>query len=327
MKCSNCDTQERDCVLRPSKRGKPRRRVAGMRQAQDESRNSSRVSAIGSPSVQSSALAPNVSGPSGAPGAPHVAFIEVATAQGEHRAGPVSPLQSRLLPSHGFLNDVATSEALRPGQPMSGTSPTEGVGRSHYGDVDTGFLQIYGPENKLDAEQQDIVATLEAGFQISDPKNQRLQQSFLETYFEFCYPWCPVLDSDTISEDMKRSPMLANAVALAASHIQPPLIPYEGPAVYYEKARRMFYDDEEPDALTALRSIALFYWWAPRPPSTVHRHSSWWWTSVIIRHAQQMNIHREPSGGHPLRHQINISLRRRVWWTAFVSRDWPPGSR
>lgn len=119
--------------------------------------------------------------------------------------------------------------------------------------------------------------------------------------------------------DIARSPMLENALALAASHIQPPLVPHDGPATYYDRARTIFYNDDEADGLTALKALTLFYWWAPRPPSTAHRHSSWWWTSVIIRHAQQMNLHREPAENHPLRERMDLSLRRRIWWTAFVS--------
>ena len=202
---------------------------------------------------------------------------------------------------------------------QSSTSPGEGAGRSVSGDVDTGFLQIYGPENQLDAEQQEYEAALDSRRRLSHPQQQELLQSFAETYWEYCYTWCPVLDRDTLAEDLARSPLLANALALAASHIQPPLMPHEGPATYYERARNIFYNDEEVDGLTMLRALALFYWWAPRPPSTAHRHSSWWWTSVIIRHAQQMSIHREPGGSHPLMGRLNMSLRRRIWWTAFVS--------
>lgn len=32
-----------------------------------------------------------------------------------------------------------------------------------------------------------------------------------------------------------------------------------------------------------------------------------------------MNLHREPSLNDPNRARINLSLRRRIWWTAFVS--------
>ena len=197
-------------------------------------------------------------------------------------------------------------------------SPTEGAGRSHAGDVDTGFLQIYGPENEFDAEQQEFEASLEPKPSPSDPQQQELLQSFAETYFEYCYPWCPVLDRDTLPDELTRSALLANALAAAASHIQPPLVPHEGPAAYYKKGTTIFYNDEETDILTIMKALSLFYWWAPRPPTTAHRHASWWWTSVIIRHAQQMNFHREPGSNHPLRHRFDLSLRRRIWWTVFV---------
>ncbi|VTT69226.1 unnamed protein product [Fusarium fujikuroi] len=217
------------------------------------------------------------------------------------------------IPSSGRAPDAAVNHPTK-----SSTSPTEGAGRSHAGDVDTGFLQIYGPENQLEAEQQELVANLELRNSASDPRQQELQQSFSETYFEYCYPWCPVLDHDTLDSELARSPMLANALALAASHIQPPLIPHQGPAAYYEKARMMFYMDEEPDILTSLKAVSLFYWWAPRSPSTAHRHASWWWTSVIIRHAQQMNIHREPKQESVASSALHLSLRRRLWWTVFA---------
>lgn len=32
-----------------------------------------------------------------------------------------------------------------------------------------------------------------------------------------------------------------------------------------------------------------------------------------------MNLHREPSLHDPNRARINLSLRRRIWWTVFVS--------
>lgn len=231
---------------------------------------------------------------------------------------PLATLQPEDVSRHEPI--VPQPESIRSHAAQSTTSPVEGAGRSHSGDVDTGFLQIYGPENQFDAEQQEFVANLETRHGDSDPRQQELQQSFSETYFEFCYTWCPVLDRTTLSGDMARSPMLANSLALAATHIQPPLLPHcKAPAEYYDKARTIFYNDEEPDSLTTLKSLALFYWWAPRPPSLPHRHSSWWWTSVIIRHAQQMNIHREPGEHHQHKDQLDLSLRRRIWWTVFVS--------
>lgn len=189
---------------------------------------------------------------------------------------------------------------------------------THRSDIDTGFLQVFGPEQDLVAQEQTLEDALQQQH-VLEPQPHDLTESFAETYWEYCYCWCPVLDPQSLYVEVSRSPLLANALASAASHIQPPLIPHLGPAKYYAKARAAFYDDEEPDPVTTLKAIALFYWWAPRAPTTVHRHSSWWWSSVLIRHAQQMNLHREPTTQHPLRTEYMLSVRRRIWWTAFVS--------
>ncbi|KAK3900698.1 hypothetical protein C8A05DRAFT_17022 [Staphylotrichum tortipilum] len=211
-----------------------------------------------------------------------------------------------------------------PPPPSAPPSPTTelligvATGRSNPSDLDTGFLNVYGPETNADAEQQELEATLEYGYSLSDSRQQELQQIYADTYVEFCYPWAPVLDVDRISEDTLRSPLLANALAVAGSHIRPPLIPHDGPAAYYKRATAIFYNDEEAGGLTTLQALSLFYWWAPRSISVAHRHSSWWWTSVLIRHAQQMNLHRELGPSHPMRDLLQLSLRRRIWWTAFA---------
>jgi hypothetical protein len=185
--------------------------------------------------------------------------------------------------------------------------------------VDPGFLKVYEPENESDARNQTESSRKEPfNLTISQPD---LQQSFAETYFQYCYPWCPVLDKDSLSKDLKQSSLLESALALVGSHIQPPMIPHAGPASNYERARKLFYEDEEADLLTSLKSISLFYWWSPRSPTIVHRHSSWWWTSVVIRHAQQAGFHREPTLDRTCDARVDLGLRRRIWWTAFVGKN------
>lgn len=202
---------------------------------------------------------------------------------------------------------------------------TSESGHSNLYLVDPGFLQVYGPENEDDARNQAISTRKEPNFlDISQPD---LQQSFVETYFEYCYPWCPVLDRSTLSTDLAQSPLLDNALALVGSHVQPPMIPHAGPAAYYDRARRRFYDDEEADLITSLKAVSLFYWWSPRPPSLVHRHSSWWWTSVVIRHCQQAGLHREPKLDQSRQFEVEPGLRRRIWWTAFVGSSFPKSER
>lgn len=220
-------------------------------------------------------------------------IIDVSTAHSSRQPQSVHPVQSNPAP----------------------TSYNRNVADCYLGE--TGFVDVYGPETRLDADGQ--VQHRRQSPEILDVPPPELQQVFEETYFDFCYTWCPVLDRDTLADELTQSPLLANALALAGSHVQPPMILCAGPAAFYERVKQMFYGDKEEDLVMCLKAIALIYWWSPRAPSRVHRDSSWWWTTVAIRHAQHGGFHREPKPGKPSRSNINPGLRRRIWWTLFVS--------
>ncbi|KAF2715354.1 hypothetical protein K504DRAFT_366768 [Pleomassaria siparia CBS 279.74] len=288
QECTNCSMSNRECRIRRSKR-KKRRKVAGDEDSRPESTRNQIYNGVDALYISRSTSIPSIQNVRSREFQPHVSPRSVFQA-----ARNQSPAPQR--------QHISISRA--------DTTPTQ------FGDIDTGFLGVYGPENQVDADNQAFVAQLE--HKSRSDLHPDLQQIFTDTYFDYCYTWCPVLDRSTVSMEIRRSPLLANAIALASSHIQPPLLPHDGPEAYYKRARTIFYDDEEADTLTSLRAICLFYWWAPQAPSRVHRHSSWWWTSVVIRHAQQMNIHREPALDDSHREKLDLGLRRRIWWTAFA---------
>ncbi|KAK6387602.1 hypothetical protein LTS17_000871 [Exophiala oligosperma] len=147
-----------------------------------------------------------------------------------------------------------------------------------------------------------------------------LQESFAETYFSYCWPWCPVLDKQTFNgeSDGITSPLLINAMALLGMQVRPPIMQHARAKDYYDRAKMLFYMDEESDPLTCLQSIMLFYWWAPRGPSQVHKDASWWWTGIAIKYAQQMGLHREPRNVDDVGGIEAQGLRRRIWWTLFA---------
>ncbi|KFY56670.1 hypothetical protein V497_06087 [Pseudogymnoascus sp. VKM F-4516 (FW-969)] len=322
--CTSCSTQNRECCIRPTRRERRQRLAAQVTEpsATSNAMQTSEGARHSYTSTQQVETSTHLSNPELAarngPSPTAIGNSPTGVFQGSTRQQQNQDLPSPLDNFHRQQNDARGRQANLPAAPQSQASNehTE-TGEAHTGDVDTGYLQIYDFEHRREAETHALVSILEQKT-IVEPLQLDLQQSFIETYFEYCYPFCPILCRETLENELTRSPLLTNALAAAASNIQPPLIPHEGSAAYYKTARTLFYNDEEADGMTSLKAIALFYWWAPIGTVIVHRHSSWWWTSVLIRHAQQMNFHREPSIDPHRRENLDFSLRRRIWWTAFA---------
>lgn len=334
-KCASCAAAGRECLLRPSKRDKQRQTAraqavgplsAPLNGGTSDQRTTSQpprepIDVI-NVSQSSDHLEPNplILGPE-----PADMLFQFETGMSGQPpnlnivySDPVAPNLGSLPQQEAKVFTVSPQASTVP-QSQTDSHETEII-ETMVSDVDMGFLRVFGPENSDDAKKQFTSASAGRGKGgIPEPLHPDLQQSFVETYFEYCYAWCPILDRSTVFHDLARSPLLSNALALLGSHIQPPMVPHEQPVRYYERARKLFYDNEEVDAMIALKGVSLFYWWAPRSLVMVHRDSAFWWTSVVIRHAQQMDMHREPGPHHPLwTSKISNSVRKRIWWTAFV---------
>ncbi|OAA60217.1 C6 transcription factor [Niveomyces insectorum RCEF 264] len=163
-----------------------------------------------------------------------------------------------------------------------------------------------------------------------DPKHENLSEdlpspllrhSYLETYHRYCYVWCPILDrpapDDPLPAYMK-SPLVQHALALIGTHVEPPVMSHDDPAVHYERAKSLFNGNHETNPLLAVSAVMLFYWWGHGPPNIVSIDTVWWWTGVAIRQAQQLGLHRELKPGQPLLLGETPGLRRRIWWTLFA---------
>lgn len=272
--CSHCLSSGRACHIRPSKREK--RRKANQDAYRTESVQgddmSNGVDALLAADATFQALT-EANLQTGPP--PDIIQNNHISPMSMHSIR-IRDFQSLSSPQNSFQtfpNQTANRRLTNASQ--TETTPTQ------TNDVDSGFLQVYGPEHQFEADNQAFVAQLEHRY--SSVLRADLEQIFTETYFTYSYPWCPVLDRQTLSSDVARSPLLANALALASSHIQPPLLPHDGPEVYYKRARTIFYDDEEADEMTTLKALCLFYWWAPQAPSRVNRHSSWYVLATLTR--------------------------------------------
>lgn len=148
-----------------------------------------------------------------------------------------------------------------------------------------------------------------------------LQQSYTETYLEFCFPWCPVLEQkDLLAHGpFADSVLLQQALALLGSIINPPRLQHASSQTYYERMKMLFYRNHERNSLVRIIAITLVYWWSAGPPNLVSMDSQYWWNSVAVRMAQEIGLHREVAPDHVFRPGETASLRRRVWWTLFVS--------
>ena len=147
-----------------------------------------------------------------------------------------------------------------------------------------------------------------------------LRESFVETYQEYCYNWCPVLERNDIfdNQPFAQSVLMQQALGVLGTKIKPLVINHISASTYYDRARMLFYGNKEHNPFIRIVSIVLLHWWSAGPPNVVSLDSQYWWVSVAIRLAQEIGLHREPTGTDTLRPGETLGLRRRVWWTLFV---------
>jgi hypothetical protein len=142
---------------------------------------------------------------------------------------------------------------------------TPGKALSYLGDADHSILKIFEPDARRIASGEPA-NSLPSIVDTDTGLPPELQQSFVETYFDYCWPWCPVLDKDTFWRNLDTAPsrLLINALALLGTQVRPPTMQYAKAADYYDRAKILFYTDQENDPIVCLQAIMLFYWWAPR---------------------------------------------------------------
>lgn len=147
-----------------------------------------------------------------------------------------------------------------------------------------------------------------------------LQESHLDTYFEYAQVWCPILDRDVFESnpELQRSLLLRHALALCGNQIKPPLLVHASSMDHYTRAKEIFYGNHEPNPLIRIIALMLFYWWSAEPPNVVSLDTTSWWTGTAIRLAQQVGLHRESAEGSPALAGESPGLRRRIWWTLVV---------
>lgn len=147
-----------------------------------------------------------------------------------------------------------------------------------------------------------------------------LQESYVDTYFEYAYPWCPIIDRVTMQTcpEFFDSQLLREGLGLLGSQLSPPLMRHPKPSEHFSRFRQLFYDNHESQPLVRICAVMLLYWFSVGPPNVVSIDTNWWWMGAAIRLAQEIGLHREPQAEYAQRPGETNGLRRRIWWTLFA---------
>lgn len=191
---------------------------------------------------------------------------------------------------------------------------------SHTGYLgESGYMKIFSHESGGDSPIARQTALKER--RPIDDIPPALHEAHLEVFYELALTWCPVLDKETYysSPSFNQSLLLKHSLALCGNQIRPALIEQASSTEYYERAKELFYKNQERNPLVRIVSLMLFYWYSAEAPNIASTDNSWWWTGLAIRLAQQMGLHRQSEGSTPLCEGDSPGLRRRIWWTLMVS--------
>jgi hypothetical protein len=154
--------------------------------------------------------------------------------------------------------------------------------------------------------------------------NHTLRRIYFETYFEFAYIWCPTIDQDLLQlhPEFASSVLLNHSLAVVGTNLKPPLLQHTPSIEHYRMARNAFYTQNETNPLITICALMLFHYWDMSNMQTVNNtDTDWWWLGNAIRLAQGEGLHREGKSNDP---QGPLqSLKRRIWWSLFVSASFP----
>lgn len=302
--CSNCKDVGAPCLQRPSMRNRNRRKgngslgqstgpVPGLHRPKATS--PSAIVRHMSEQVQVEGTSPLRVGPSRGPG------------------GMRSPANNCVDQSSAMQSTPGTQVALTSVEDVVESACRHGVD-SYLGDA--GYMSMFGP--KYSRKNHDGVGRVEESYNV-EPLAPALKSCYLETFMTYCCTFCPILDSESLrTAAFLDSRLLEQALALLGTIIQPPLLGGRDPTVHYRHARNLFNSGTEGHPIASLIAIMLFYWWSTDSPNVVSKNGTWFWTGIAVRQAQEMGLHslRNPRSLIP---GDSWGLRRRIWWTLYVS--------
>jgi hypothetical protein len=221
--------------------------------------------------------------------------------------------------SHNFAADsppVTSSGA----QGFSKNGQTEAVsaylGRSEYlgGDfpIDEELAKRYEPKNCTVSEADMKTLYIHQAF---DMPSRLIRSSLIDSFMTTCSPWMPIVDRASVEDTPENTPsiLLLQAIFLAGNRVRAAPLSYASSEDLYRRAKALLLCGYEKDTITVLQAICLMQWWNPTGPEHISLDKSSFWLRTGVGIAFEIGLHREPGIGK------DRSLRRRLWWTLFVS--------
>jgi hypothetical protein len=236
--------------------------------------------------------------------------------------GPSSPtaeqISSSLLftPGAVILGDTPTAWASDDQRPCeSPTSPGILSRSTVFGDypgVDCSTAHTVESGSELSKIQMSVLR-LYGAFELPSAPVRR---SLCEAFFERCWTWMPVVDFDVLQESPSRPPsiLIQQAMLLAGSQMRKGTTEYTSREDFYQRTKALLDIGFEKDVLLTLATLCMVQWWNPAAPTDISTNTSRFWVTYGIGLAQQLGLHRKAE--RPVERE---GLRRRIWWTLYVS--------
>jgi hypothetical protein len=144
-----------------------------------------------------------------------------------------------------------------------------------------------------------------------------IRQALFEIYHERCWTWMPVVDDETEMADSPRkatSLLVLQAVLLAAASTRAEadmILPLHS---QYRRIKAIIDTGAERNPLNLLAALCLIQFYAPAAPKDISTDTPRFWGTYALGLALQMGLNMKP-----IKHISQEGLRRRVWWTLYVS--------
>lgn len=316
-RCTNCELDNLDCVVLPSRRGQANR---GHRRKTlpDEASQPPRAPDIrpASGSVKSVPELLRSNSPSAASAdAGHVPAVVTFDDDGENdsQTGAGANVQESLR-SDGYemllTPETATNGAAQPSSPAENLSLPA-------------FLSPI-PARLLSEDLEYL--RRKGAFALPD---MDVCVDIFRAYVLSVHPFMPMLDVKAFDAALQNgdgqvSLLLLQAVMFAGLHsLSSDVIhrlglqsPKQAREVFFNRVRLLYDFNVEVDNSAILQSLILMSsWYSKHTPWNERRHT-WHWTGLAYDLARSMGLHREPGGKH-----VSASLRsarRRLWWSLYI---------